>query len=135
MRDEKNAFGVNIIKRSGTKSICVSPWEVSLNGGSHSLVKVLQKWQDHYVKDTISRAWFYQFAAMGSAVKTEKGKYRTDIAEKQLFRILPRHMESISEAITLAEMTALFMHRGLANFENLLGLLYVPLYISQGGDK
>lgn len=135
MRDEKNAFGVNIIKRSATKSICVAPWEVSLNGDSHSLVKFLQRWQDHYVKNTISAAWFYQFAAAESAVKTDKGMYRIDIAEKQMFRILPRHMESISEAIALAEMTVLFMHRGLANFENMLGLLYVPLYISKGGEK
>ncbi|ETR70706.1 MAG: CRISPR-associated protein, Crm2 family [Candidatus Magnetoglobus multicellularis str. Araruama] len=130
----KNAFAFNLRKRSGAHMICHFPWEVKIDTESVNIIDYLLKWHDAY-DQKLTRRWFFQ-------VYKELPLFR-ESAEQSLFvntlyQILPRHVPSDkkSMALSLAKETSdiMFSHDAANNIENLLLLLYIPIYLYNGGQ-
>ncbi len=134
---DKNAFAVSIIKRSGSRTEAVAPWIVNVDGQECGLVDFLEKWFSLYRSGDLSPRWFYQLRKRLANIRDEKGKNRRDIAEMLLFQVLPRHALNPKTALELAANAFDLMAegRGLGDFDRLVDLLYLPLYIFQGGDR
>ena len=134
----KNGLGISILKRSGTENACFSPWEVKLENETQSIVDFLLEWGEAYYNWSypLSSRWWHKFASKKSFVWSEDG-YDLGLIENELFQILPRHTKDQEKCLDLAMKTYLLAQKRdeLTNFDNLLILLYVPLYISKGGGK
>jgi len=135
--DGKNAFAFNLRIRSGAHSICKAPWETK----GRPLTRLLKLWLKSYAlepeSEALSPRWFYRFAALEPSIKDEDGRCNRDLVVSELFHILPRQMASTDTALALAAETAAMIAEvgEMADeFENLLSLLHIPLYIHRGGE-
>ncbi|MFH1930164.1 MAG: type III-B CRISPR-associated protein Cas10/Cmr2 [Pseudomonadota bacterium] len=131
----KNAFSFNIRKRSGANIICAAPWEVKRESNQQEVIKFLKAWLDAY-SNGLSVRWYYQFANMEPVMEDERGMYDIGMVINELYRVLPRHLQDKAIAFSLINKTKdiIYGHRELVEFKNLLSLLYVPIYIYQGGQ-
>jgi CRISPR-associated protein Cmr2 len=133
----KNAFAFNLRKRSGAHMICSCPWEVEVKDEVKTktdIIAFLLKWHDAYDQG-MTRRWFYQ-------VYKELPLFRKDPEQSlfgnTLYQILPRHIPDKKElGLSLAKETIdiVFSHDATSNIENLLSLLYIPIYIYEGGGN
>jgi len=133
----KNAFAFHIRKRSGSIVICESPWEIEKNGCPYHITDFMKFWHDAY-DNGFSTSWYHQYSALAHICQGDAGKYDPDMAINEFCRILPRHDpdENKKTAISLIHeiQTVIFGHECLMKADNLLSLLYLPIYISQGGQ-
>jgi hypothetical protein len=127
----KNAFSFNVRIRSGAHSMCTAPWEVS----GQCMMDVLNIWLEHYREKELSQRWYYLFALIGPSVIDSQGRWSPSLVINELFRILPRHMPDTDAALSLASETSdiITADANIGNFENLLSLLRVPLFVHRGG--
>lgn len=133
----KDAFAVSIIKRSGSRIDAVAPWSVKVEDKEWEVMQVLKDWFSLYRLGSLSPRWFYQTQKRLAHTRDERGKSRLDIGERVLFQILPRHTPEPGIALELAGRTVSLMAkgRGLGDFSKLMDLLYLPLYLFQGGNQ
>ena len=133
----KNAFAFHIRKRSGSIVICESPWEIEKNGCPYHMTDFMKCWHEAYNKG-FSTSWYHQYSALAHICQEDDGKYDPAMAINEFCRILPRHDpdENKKTAIPLIHeiQTVIFGHECLMKADNLLSLLYLPIYISQGGQ-
>ncbi|MEE4356575.1 MAG: type III-B CRISPR-associated protein Cas10/Cmr2 [Desulfococcaceae bacterium] len=133
----KNAFAVNIRKRSGAHMICCSPWET--DEGKINILKFLEKWTEAY-EDGFSGRWYHRMYREIPTFRKEDKSYHPEMAANAFYHILPRHEPQKHKdknwGISLAKDTVAVMdsHNKLSDMENLLTLLYVPIYIYEGGQ-
>lgn len=133
----KNAFAFHIRKRSGSIVICESPWEIEKNGCPYHMTDFMKCWHEAYDKG-FSTSWYHQYSALAHICQEDDGKYDPDMAINEFCRILPRHDpdENKKTAVSLIHeiQAVIFGHECLMKADNLLSLLYLPIYISQGGQ-
>ena len=130
----KNAFSFNIRKRSGANIICAAPWEVKRKSNQQEVIEFLKAWLSAY-SGGLSVRWYHQFANMGSVMKDERGICDRSMAINELYHILPRHLRNKALAFSLINKTGeiIYGHKDSVKFENMLSLLYVPIYFHQEG--
>lgn len=128
----KNAFSFNIRKRSGANIICAAPWEVKRESSQQEVIEFLKAWLAAY-SNGLSVRWYHQFANMEPVMKDERGICDRSMAINELYHILPRHLRDKALAFSLINNTEdiIYGHKDSVKFENMLSLLYVPIYFHQ----
>ena len=130
----KNAFSFNIRKRSGANIICAAPWEVKRESSQQEVIEFLKAWLAAY-SNGLSVRWYHQFANMEPVMKDERGICDRSMAINELYHIVPRHLQDKALAFSLINKIEdiIYGHKESVIFENMLSLLYVPIYFHQEG--
>ena len=130
----KNAFSFNIRKRSGANIICAASWEVQRKSNQQEVIEFLKAWLAAY-SSALSVRWYHQFANMEPVMKNERGICDRSMAINELYHILPRHLRDRALAFSLINKTEdiIYGYKESMKFENVLSLLYLPIYFHQEG--
>ncbi|RLC26372.1 MAG: hypothetical protein DRH21_02360, partial [Deltaproteobacteria bacterium] len=110
------------------------PWEVKRESSQQGVIKFLKAWLAAY-NNGLSVRWYHQFAKMEPVMKDERGICDRSMAMNELYHILPRHLRDRALAFSLINKTEdiIYGYKESVIFENMLSLLYVPIYLHQEG--
>ena len=135
-RTSKNAFAFNLRKRSGSHMTCQCPWEVETETKHVDIMQFLLQWFRAYDSGMTQR-WFFQ---VYKDLPIFKQSAEPSLFGNTLYQVLPRHVPPDKKelGLSLAKETKdiLFSHEVIKmDIENLLSLLYIPIYLYDGGQN
>lgn len=133
----KNAFSICIRKRSGSRTICRAPWEVETDDGPQGMMDFLKEWEDAYRKD-LSPRWYHRMRPDLPTIREEDNRYDPEMAQNMFFHVLPRQSpennKELGRKLAKDIQRVMTSHEAFDDIENLLSLLYVPIYLFEGGQ-
>lgn len=132
----KNAFSICIRKRSGAHDICQAPWETPTEAGTQDMIDFLGKWETAY-HDGLSPRWYHRMYSDLPVIRENERRYDQAMAENLFFHLLPRQSPESDKGLGLSMakeiQNIMGGHEAFDNIDNLLSLLYVPIYLFKGG--
>jgi len=134
----KNAFSISIRKRSGSQLICRAPWEIKTETDVLKMADFFKEWEDAYAKG-MSPRWYQRMQSDMPVVRTDEDRYDQDMALNLFYYLLPRQSPAGNKGLglSLAKKLDQMMkfNEEFDDIDNLLSILYVPIYFYEGGKN